>query len=123
MLKGEVTSRRQAIVTLRLRGKDIVETEADVILDTGFTEELALGHTLIEALGWPRLESSEIMLADATIKQVNVYEGRVWWNQEWRSVLVQATEGMPVLGMGLLYNNLVTLEAIDGGEVTVEPLE
>ena len=123
MLRGEVLARKIAVVTLRLRGAGQAEVDAEVILDTGFTEELALDAVIIGALGWPRRDTAQMILADGSLQSVSVYDGQVWWDGEWRSVLVQATTGMPLLGMSLLYGSLITLEAIDGGEVTIEPLE
>jgi clan AA aspartic protease len=112
-----------AIISLRLRGADQTEIEVDVILDTGFTEALALSSDLIATLGWRRRDTMQIILADGTMPWISVYEGRVWWNGEWKRLLAEATDGMPLLGMALIDGTLITLEAVVGGEVTVEPLE
>lgn len=123
MITGHVNTRREAIVSIRLRGTDGTELDVDAILDTGFDDYLTLPAALIDALQLPRVEAVPIVLGDGRVVRVSVHEARVRWNNEWRAIFVQETGGDILLGMNLLFGNLVTLEVTDGGSVTIEALE
>jgi clan AA aspartic protease len=123
MITGEVTARREAVVSIRLRGVDGTELNVEAVLDTGFDDYLTLPAPLIAALGLPQLESVPITLGDGQVVRVAVHEARVRWNDAGRGIYVQETGGDILLGMNLLLGILVTLEVMDGGTVTIEALE
>jgi clan AA aspartic protease len=123
MTIGSVSANNEAVVAIRLRSADGAELTIDAILDTGFSGFLTLSPNLIDQLAWPYRDSTPIVLADGTPRDVDVFEGLIRWNDAWRSIRVQASDGGTLLGMGLLRDHLVSIEVIMNGSVTVEPLE
>lgn len=123
MTTGFVSAGNEAVITVRLRGYDGTELSVDAVLDTGFTGFLTLPPNLIQNLYWSYVVSTEIVLADGTPRDVDVYEGRIRWNDAWQTIRVQASDGCTLLGMGLLRDHFVGIEVITNGAVTVEPLE
>lgn len=122
MIEGHVTAERDAVVALRVRGPQGVEAEVEAVLDTGFTDFLGLAPGLVDRLGLPFFSSADALLADGRLMRFALHLGRVWWEDDWREVVVTATEGGPLLGAGLLYGHLVTLEVVDGGRVLIEAM-
>jgi hypothetical protein len=51
-----------------------------------------------------------------------MYTARVSWHGRLKSILVADGAFTPVIGMGLMYGSRITIDAIDGGEVTIEEL-
>jgi clan AA aspartic protease len=122
MMTGVVKSSREAIVRLKLRGTNGVDSEVEAVLDTGFTESLTLPQAWIVALALPRVNLDRVTLADGTIVGVDLHEGTVVWNGQDRAIIVHCMEGVPLIGMSLIYDHLLTLEATDGGSVTIAAL-
>lgn len=122
MITGIVKETREAIVSLRLRGTNGLEIVVDGVLDTGFSESLALPEDLIVALSLVRIGLDEMILADGSRVVFPLYEGVVIWNSQERLVSIHSAEGSPLIGMGLLYDHLLTLQAVNGGQVTIERL-
>ena len=54
MIRGVVNARHEAVVRLRVRGPGGVESEVDVIVDSGFTSSLTLPMAMATALGLVR---------------------------------------------------------------------
>ncbi len=123
MMTGQVTARREAVVSIRLRGMDGTELDVEAVLDTGFDDYLTLPGSLIAVLGLPQVEAVPIVLGDGQVVRVAVHQARVRWDNAWRDIYVQETGGDILLGMNLLLGSLVTLEVTDGGTVTIEALE
>lgn len=122
-MEGYISASREAILRLTLRGADGSEIETDAALDTGFTAFLTLPPALVEELALPFVAAADAMLANGAIARFDVYRATVLWNGERRQVQAYAAEGGALVGMSLLYGNIVTIEVIDGGAVAVEPLE
>jgi clan AA aspartic protease len=122
MITGEINPFREAIIRLTVRGPGGQEEEIDTILDTGFTDELTLHPAIIAALGLVLRGSTVGTLADGTLRTFGVYAAQIVWDGQDRSILVLEADGGPLVGMNLLYGFWVTLDVIDGGDVTIQPL-
>jgi predicted aspartyl protease len=122
MITGVVTHNREAIVTLTLRGSQGLEADIDAVLDTGFTEYLSLPQVWVAALALTYLFTDDVTLADGAIVQVNLYECIVVWDGQDRTVPVHCLEGSPLIGMSLIYDHLLTMQVVDGGPVTIDPI-
>jgi predicted aspartyl protease len=125
-MHGHVRSERRAMIPIRVKGIGGVEISADAILDTGFSDYLALPDILIEQLDLRARDKVEVVLADGTEKLATEYSARVYWDDEWQRVPVQVTRGeaaLVLVGMGLLFNHYVTMELVDGGTVSAELIE
>jgi clan AA aspartic protease len=122
MIQGVVMQRREAIVRLEIRGAQGLDVGIDAVLDTGFTEYLSLPRTWITALALTYLFTDAVILADGSKIGVDLFECVVIWDGQERAVTVHCMEGMPLIGMSLLYDYLLTMEVIDGGNVTLAPM-
>jgi clan AA aspartic protease len=123
MIEGQINARREALIPVRIRGASGAEAEVQAVLDTGFDDHLMLPAEMIEGLGLIRQGAMPLMMADGSIVRASVFEAVVMWNGERRTTSVQATKNDTLVGMRLLQGSLVTLEVVDGGAVTIEPLE
>lgn len=122
MITGAVTVNREAVVRLTLRGPRGTEVEIDVVIDTGFTEDLTLPQAWVRTLGFPYVETNTLFLADGTTISVDLYEGAVVWDGQERMIVVHCMEGSPLLGMSLLYDYLLAMKVVDGGPVTIDAI-
>jgi clan AA aspartic protease len=122
MIIGVVKPSREAIVKIEVRGPSRTAIDIEAILDTGFTESLTLPRTLVGTLGLRFVNTDDVTLADGNIIGVDLYEGIVIWDGQEQPVIVHCLEGSPLVGMSLLYHHLLTVEAVDGGPVTINPL-
>jgi clan AA aspartic protease len=122
MISGEVNAFREAILPLRVRGSLGDEAQVEAVLDTGFTEYLTLPSDLVAGLGLVYQDTSQMILADGTLRSMYVFEGRVVWDDLERPVLVHEVEGSPLVGMSLLYGYDVNIRVIEGGPVSMQPI-
>ena len=120
MIVGHVTARREAVIALPLITA-LGTTTIDVIVDTGFTEFLTLPPALIASLALPALNATAMTLADGSVIAVDVYEANVLWDGQKRTVKIHSADGDPLVGMALLYGYRLIIDAVDGGQVIIEP--
>ena len=122
MITGSVTPDRQARVVLSVCDSGGQPQQTDVVLDTGFTGSLALPSARCASLGLRLSGARPAVLADGSRVQLPVYRATVLWDGRRRSILALGTGGTALIGMSLLYGSLVTLEIVDGGQVTIDAL-
>jgi predicted aspartyl protease len=96
MIEGAVYGRTNAIVELTLRGPDGQEERLDFKVDTGF-------------------DGDRVILCD-------LCKGRVEWGGVSRSVDVQVSDSVSLLGMALLAGHQVRIDVVNGGLVRITPL-
>ena len=51
-----------------------------------------------------------------------VYEGKMQWRNDVRSVVVLESEILPVVGVGLLWENNLSVDFVIGGDVAIREL-
>ena len=122
MITGQVTSDREAVVAIEIFNAADEPIELAAILDTGFTAHLTLSPVQITQLGLVQVHTATVVLGDGSETNVPVYRGEVQWHGQKRLVYVHGTDGGALVGMSLLYGSLLTMHAVDGGPVTIEPL-
>ena len=122
MIQGVVNARHEAVVRLRVRGPGGVESDADVIVDSGFTASLTLPVTRVTALGLARQSGGVAVLADGSVRQFDICAAEVAWGGAWRAVLVSAVGNEPLIGMRLLAGHKLVIEVVPGGLVEILPL-
>jgi clan AA aspartic protease len=123
MITGLVTSAREAVVGLIVRGAEGQEEEVEAIVDTGFNGFLTLSPALVANLALPFAGTTRATLGNGSEVQMDIYEAQVFWDGQERSVLVLEAEGNALLGMSMLADCQVTIEVRDGGSVIIETLE
>jgi clan AA aspartic protease len=86
----------------------------DLIVDSGFNEELTLPESLIEKLGLERFGPGEVELADGSVVRTEIYLGEILWFGQRKQVLVQSTKSE---------EGLLGTELFQGCKVELDPDE
>ncbi len=121
MITGFVNAEREAVVRVAVRGPR-AEEEVEAIVDTGFNGSLTLPPALVAHLGLPFLDRTRAMLADGSEIVFAVHEAEVVWSERPLIVAVGVADTDPLLGTSLLDGHRLTIEFVDGGDVSVEIL-
>lgn len=122
MIRGVVNARREACVSLRMRGPGGAEAVLNAVVDTGCSASLMLPAATIAALALTRQSGGRAVLADGSIRQFDLYSGEVEWLGSWRPVLVTDVGDEVLIGMGLLAGHELRIEVVPGGTVEVQGL-
>ena len=122
MIAGVVTPNREATVSLTIYSSGGQQQQIEAMVDTGFNLFLTLPSLLIAALGLPFAVPAKATLADGTVVSLDCYWLTLLWEGQPRRIVVLAADDRPLVGMSLLYGSRVTLDVVDGGPVTIEPL-
>ena len=122
MITGVVTAARHPVVRVRIEEPGGRSVEIEALVDTGFNGELTLPLATVEALGLEWLRSGRALLADGSDVLFDSYEAIIEWDGVMRSVTVDSADTDPLIGMTLLDGYELTIQAVVGGTVTIEPL-
>ena len=122
MIQGVVNARNEAIVRLRVRGPNGVESDIDAIVDSGFSASLAIPATIASDLGLVRQSGSAAVLGDGSVCQFDICDAEIEWGGNWLTVLVFVLGNEPLLGMRLLTGHKLGIEVVPGGLVEIVPL-
>ena len=122
MIRGMVNLRREAIVPVRVRGPGGAELDVDAVVDSGFTASLTLPATVVATLGLARQSGGGAVLADGSVRQLDIYAAEVAWGGGWRPVLVSGVGDEVLLGMRLLAGHELRIAVVPGGVVEITPL-
>ena len=122
MIIGVVTPFHQATIRLTVRGPTGQEQEIEAVIDTGFDGTLSLPPADITALSLPWRRRGRALLADGTESLFDIYEATVVWDGTPRRVAVDAADIDPLVGMRLLDGYELTMQAVVGGQVTIQAL-
>jgi predicted aspartyl protease len=93
-----------------------------VLVDSGCALPLTLPADTIASLWLTRQSSSDAVLADGSVRSVEVFAAEVDWDGVWRPVLVSALGDEPLLGMPLLVGYRLCMDVTPGGAVEIAPL-
>ena len=93
-----------------------------MVLDTGFSGELALPYSLIERLALTGMGISQDpwILASGAEVLMQTFVGTISWHGRRRDVVVLETEGESLLGASLLSGNKILIDYHRGGKVVIE---
>jgi clan AA aspartic protease len=122
VITGVITADREATLRLSAFGPSGQEQEIEATIDTGFNGFLTLPASSVATLGLPYHSQTVATLGDGSHVLLRLYEASVDWEGRARDVLVLEADGGPLVGMDLLYGSRMTLDIVDGGLVTIEPL-
>jgi len=92
------------------------------VIDTGYNGCLTLPAEIINRLGLKKRGERRAMLADCTIVPASQYKAAIYWHDQIRRSSVTQTAGDVLAGTQLLLNNRLTIDVIQGGNVTIEEL-
>ncbi len=118
---GEFRARmpRVSVVLPGLEGDGPVE----FIVDTAFDGGLKVPSHIARNLDAEPADAELHMLADESLVMAPIYHAVVTWLGEEREVEITVAEGSLLLGTALLEGCRLTVEAEEGGEVVIEPLD
>ena len=109
-----------ARVPIAIAGRDRVFRTEEADVDTGFTGWLTLPSAIIQDLGLVSHGSRVIVLANNEARRSYLYRVLLLWHGVLRSTTVIQSEGQPLIGMALLSDCRLTVDAWDGGQVVIE---
>lgn len=122
MIVGEVTSSREAVVRLLMRGPTGEERAFDAVIDTGFNFFLTLPPDAIAELNLIRRSTSRVILADGSETRANVYAVTVIWDGKPIRIPVEEADTTPLIGMELMEGYELRMQCMEGGRVVIEKL-
>ena len=122
MIRGHVSGDQQALVTVDIMDARSRFQPIEVVLDTGITGYLTLPTESIQELGLPSVGRRTFELANGELFEFEAYLAAVSWHGRLNDALVLRSDSAPLLGMTLLWESRVTLDALTDGEVTIEEL-
>ena len=123
MIAGRVTESREAVIDLEVVGQNQRKVRVEAAIDTGFNGYLTLPKATVNSLALQSAGNRIATLGDGNTVILEVYLAAVIWNDQEREVLALQAEGGALVGMSLLYGNRVTITVLDGGDITIEPIQ
>jgi clan AA aspartic protease len=121
MILGEVNPRTEAVIPIIIRDATGQSLTRDAVIDTGFSGYLTLPIATITILQLPFLGARVFSLGNNARANFDIYKATVLWDGQEREIKVLASEEHPLVGMSLLKGFRITIDAVDGGEVRIEP--
>lgn len=122
MIVGAMNAHREAIVRLVVVGSHGQELSIEAVLDTGYTGSLTLPSTVVVDLDLPFRGRGSALLGDGSESEFDIHEATVIWAGERRTAAIDVAETDPLLGVGLLLGNELTMQMIAGGAVDLQKL-
>ena len=89
---------------MNLKANDGLMVTVDAMLDTGFTDWLAMNLQDIKSLGWPYLKTQEKRTASGLVK-FNLYAGTVFFDNQEITIPVIGGKDFTSILMGLQWLN------------------
>jgi clan AA aspartic protease len=122
-MQGIVANGIEAIISLRLIGRQGQIEDIPAVVDTGFTSELTLSPSAIRDLDYIHLTTSRVTLADGSTTEASVYRGFIDWFGKKGTILVLETDSEALLGMELMQNCRLTMDVVPDGPFSIAPFE
>ncbi len=120
-LAGNDVSGLGAFVKLTICTPTGQELEIEALIDTGFTGYLCMPPAMISDLGLSHKGKSQVRLADGRGEAVDYYRATVIWDDQQRAVHVYKMHDS-IVGMSLIRGYELKVEAVVGGNVTINRL-
>ena len=122
MMQGVVNWRCEATLPLVVGNANGQREVIDAVIDTGFNGFLTLPSSIITALDLPWNASDIVTLGDGSETLFDLYSITLIWDGQFREIDVAESETDPLIGMSLLYQYGLRIDAVEGGIVRVEAL-
>jgi clan AA aspartic protease len=122
MITGVVNVNGEAIVRIVVGDLSNQRVVVDAIIDTGYTGFLTLPPSTIAELNLPWRGSEEGILGDGNTQMFDVYSAKVIWDGGFRTIKINESNTISLIGVGLLYGYEVCIKTISGGMVTIKKL-
>ena len=122
MITGAVNARNELIVRLQLYDGTGQLQDIDAVIDTAFSEMLALPPADVARLGLPWFTQDRTVPADGTVYTLDVFLATLVWDGGARQVHVYAIGNSRLLGTGLLVGHDLRARVEPGGAVEIEAI-
>jgi clan AA aspartic protease len=121
MMYGSVNQNCEAMLPVVVKNNTRTEL-VDAVIDTGFSGLLTLPSSTIASLNLTWKGRDVATLGDGTSCIFEVYIAEVIWDGQYRTIDINESETLPLIGMRLLRGYDLHIQAIEGGSVRIEPL-
>ena len=121
MMYGSVNQNCEAILPVVVKN-DTKTQLVDAVIDTGFSGFLTLPSGVIAALDLTWKGRDVATLGDGTSCIFEVYIAAVIWDGQYRTLDINESETVPLVGMRLLRGYDLHIQTIEGGSVTIDAL-
>lgn len=122
MIIATVDAGLNAIVNIALLGRNGRRQTVEAVIDTGFDGYLTLPYRVVALLEFPWVRSQSVILGDGNPQLCDVYDGEIAWNNQLRSIEIEAANTQPLIGMALMRGYDLNIEVFEGGAVSLQPL-
>ena len=95
MISGRVSSELDPMISIEFGNGKSSFRLLEVVVDTGFSGELALSSELIRSLSLEYIDDVSVALADRQARPVRAYGGVVSWQGRSRNVMVLDRKANP----------------------------
>ncbi len=121
MITGWVNAFYEAVIPIHLQDATGNIHEFEAILDTGFNGSLTLPSELITTLKLPWRTRGSAILANGSEGTFDIHAATILWDGMPRSILVEAVDVNPLIGMRLLAGYDLRLTVRPGGMIQIVP--
>ena len=122
MIHGHISQDLDLIVPVYVLDQNGYAYRLEAAIDTGFTGELSLPSHWIKRLGLVPDDPTDFTMANNATESFDTYYGYMLWHGSRIEVQIIAAEGTPLIGVGLLQDNLLTAAIAYNGAITISPL-
>jgi clan AA aspartic protease len=122
MMQGKVNQNCEATLSITVRNVDIMKS-IDAVIDTGFSGFLTFPPGIIAELDLAWKGRDIATLGDGTACIFEVYIASVIWDGAYRTIDINESETVALIGMRLLRGYDLKIRTIEGGLVTIEAFE
>ncbi len=122
MIRGAVNLMRRPSITIALIGGTGQPWPIEAHLDTGFSGGLTLPKSAIERLELEFSGSTTYRTGNSVMTPFNSYEATIQWHNSIRNITVLESENFPLVGVGLLWGNNLSIDFRHGGDVIITEL-
>ena len=122
MISGRVTDTLRVVINVQILAGDGNWNALNVVIDTGFNGQLALPQDIVHKLELTLGQTRRVTPAIGQTRTVSSGHVQLNWNGVPGYVRVVLAGTEPLLGMALLWNNRIAIDAVADGAVTVTPL-
>ena len=122
MQYGTVNDELEATVRLNALGIGDVDLTINFVIDTGCSEEIILPQDTIDQLQRTRSSDMILTVADGTTDAYARYRISVEWHGQPKEVIAVSMPIVPLIGMRLLRDSNLSVDATPGGSVIISEL-
>jgi clan AA aspartic protease len=120
-MQGVVNQSCEAILPIVVKNNAITQL-VDAVIETGFSGFLTLPSSVIVALDLTWKGRDVATLGDGTSCIFDVYIAIVIWDGQYRTIDINESETVSLIGMRLLRGYDLRIQTIEGGTVAIEAL-